>query len=528
MTAIISILFSLNAIADISDAPAQKDFESSTPEAASTVSFNIHADRTGAYHLYLWLLPVKLSNGSFAVYDVKVNDVNAGSISPTRGNWQAIGLDGDKKVNLRKGTNNIKICSRKHILPQVQNIDISLLPQNLINVETEYNNFLEKAKEKRLKNEDAEFMRSLNSNSEGRANRIVNFYEPTEMDLIYTFNSIQYFERGKDITIYTTSTVKHVLDVMIYIIPYPIAHNVHGNVNKYEDAKTGIVIPPPVNIGDDYAKMNVLGQLPTIEQSQGLGWFFVSDFSKKSNLYTTKARLKIPLTGYYLIHMRRDYEGDTTTADLNINNEYFYEDVPISLSMCECNIPADNKDYTAIAKATNYKADPMIFIHGADAYRLVGFNDDRNEDEGNKWGLWRRESCISQKYLIPATAISVSNYSSLTPVFTCTIKGFETESGENAPMKGEKADGHSTLNIELASLDNSPQVTIYCEYIRIESEGIIKSVSLTSIDGLKLFETQNDCKDVSIRTDGLSPKSMCILSISMKDGNIYSRKILLK
>lgn len=57
------------------------------------VSFEVEAPTAGEYHVRFWLFPTKLSNGTFANYEVSANgNLLTDKIIPVHGDWQAIAL----------------------------------------------------------------------------------------------------------------------------------------------------------------------------------------------------------------------------------------------------------------------------------------------------------------------------------------------------------------------------------------------------------------------------------------------------
>jgi hypothetical protein len=70
----------------------------------SITSFEIKSPRSGRYYISFWLCPPKLNDGTFAGYDVSVNDTGvAGKILPNHGDWQSISLSDGEMIELKKG-----------------------------------------------------------------------------------------------------------------------------------------------------------------------------------------------------------------------------------------------------------------------------------------------------------------------------------------------------------------------------------------------------------------------------------------
>lgn len=113
--------------------------------------------------------------------------------------------------------------------------------------------------------------------------------------------------------------------------------------------------------------------------------------------------------------------------------------------MCNCIIPADTNEYTVVATASTYDCDPVLFIHGADAERLVGFNDDCFQKDKQNWRLSPLDACITQAYEVVATKVSVCNYRSITPSSTCKVEIFSGKR-PRSPMLRNNALSNPTMS----------------------------------------------------------------------------------
>lgn len=99
----------------------------------SITSFEIKSPRSGRYYISFWLCPPKLNDGTFAGYDVSVNDTGvAGKILPNHGDWQSISLSDGEMIELKKGLNTVSIIGMIPDIPSVEHIRVSSTRSNSI------------------------------------------------------------------------------------------------------------------------------------------------------------------------------------------------------------------------------------------------------------------------------------------------------------------------------------------------------------------------------------------------------------
>lgn len=92
---------------------------------SSYSSFEVKVPASGNYYINFWLCPSKLSNGRFTEYDVLVNNSYAGKIKPSRSDWQAISLDGNKTIRLEEGNVTISVKGSVPDIPSVEFVRLS-------------------------------------------------------------------------------------------------------------------------------------------------------------------------------------------------------------------------------------------------------------------------------------------------------------------------------------------------------------------------------------------------------------------
>ena len=115
-------------------------------EGRSYTGIEVTAESEGSYYLNFRLLPARLDDGSFSTFDVPVNGERAGEIVPIKGNWQSIGLSGNRPVDLQEGRNTVSVIAR---IPQVAEIEFIRMSKEKEKAEIsseKYDSYLAKAK----------------------------------------------------------------------------------------------------------------------------------------------------------------------------------------------------------------------------------------------------------------------------------------------------------------------------------------------------------------------------------------------
>ena len=88
-------------------------------------SFEVNVSEAGIYYAEFWLLPAEYADGSYTKFHVYANGNLIGHINPTKGNWQAIRIDENETVNLKRGVNIIKIGVPSPEMPTVETIKLA-------------------------------------------------------------------------------------------------------------------------------------------------------------------------------------------------------------------------------------------------------------------------------------------------------------------------------------------------------------------------------------------------------------------
>lgn len=255
----------------------------------------------------------------------------------------------------------------------------------------------------------------------------------------------------------------------------------------------------------------------TSEEMQGLNWKASSEkvTGSKSQVATLKI-LSIPKTGVYLVQVRTTDNSVQGIADVHIDNDYFYEENPISRSYRAISMPADGVEYASMTKSANPGIDdPMIFIHGNGSDRVVGWNDDGPAAKIEENNLDKRDAYISQVYKVPTSGISVSSTSSSRPVSKCHVIT-RMAVNDSQPSSQKKAPEVNNMT--------------YISKLSMESEGISIPGSVKLGEGLAI-SSENRIKEISVfdmagnmlakKTVNSDSASMSLSSLNIDSAGVY-------
>lgn len=382
-----------------------------------SIDFEAYAEEAGTYYVEFWMLPAKYPNLSYSQYTVGVNSTKIGTITPKIGNWQGLSLDDNKPINLKKGWNTISVAGHSPEIPMVESIRLSSTNAGKLFASEEYEEYLSNAKKG--------ISTSISKKETAAFNKVedANFTDDLifeDVDLEYTFYKIQLFDENQDIFIATSSPIEHDID-MIYLGAYGLPP-VSGVSSLSTAVRTNDVGSFPPVISPIRTKLYLPYSSASSAEMQGLNWRGRSEYSLNSTAYLATIHITIPKTGYYVLRVRAREVGELGVADVNINGDYFYEEVPISYSQVPCCIPADGYVYACAVKSDfPLTDDPMLFVQSYAGDRVVGFNDDCGSAGRKSFRLQAFDSYLAQAYNVKTSGISVSSYSSNIPKSTCSI-----------------------------------------------------------------------------------------------------------
>ena len=480
--------------------------------------FFVDASEAGAYNVNFWLLPAKYANGSFTTFYVYVNNEFAGSIKPEKGGWQQ-GATSGKSLKLKKGENTISVATNAPEMPNVESVRISQKAAAARYATAKYESYVKSAAIQRPNASPSSPSRIINKPIE-EENGV-----KQQLPLKYSFQNTFAFTEGQEIFITSSSLVNHAIDLLFC---------------GEEAAPTDLPIVPVfggVDRNKGFTGQYTLYKAATSEEMQGLSFIAWAEKSiNDQSVFVATVKCNIPKTGVYMRKMRSAENGVLSTADLNVNGMYFYDDAPIYYSSMECEIPADGGAYTSTAKFTTEdgapehgdpiltwysQVDPMLFVESKiGGNKIVGFNDD-SDANGN--------SSITQSYIYPVQRLHVCNFSSIEPEITCTVTGGVRLRidppvfgyGGATDIQGVEI-GNDGVSIKPASPQLASSVTI-------SSKNMIKQIHVYDVAGNKIATRQvgDYVKTFTTAELGVTQRGLYVIKTETESG-IRSEKILVR
>ena len=411
-----------SGVTDSDIAPTLKGVSESSDGVENYRTFEFDVATSGDYYARFWLQPATYRDGSFTRYKVFVNSVYVGEIVPTDNRWQSAPIADCPTVMLTEGVNSISVSTVAPEFPEVESIRLSIDAENAEHPSDAYDSFMQSALgavsdiTEYASNGIGEYALSTNSDTGGTFQNI---------PLKYSFYRTYSFTANQEISVSSTSETPHVIDIFYYgkqelVATDPISPIIP--VNSVSET-TGCVIdtadfvPYPSIPGLDKITIAYISATP--DEIQGLNWKAVSErTSDNTGIYSASKTITIPVTGLYMIKLRSATDRTLGVADVTVNGLYSYEDSPIYYAKVSYSIP-DNAGYAVMTVKDD--GDPMLFIEGNDAERIVGYNDDAPSDSASAYSLTTYDSFVFQSYHIRTTGMHVCNFSTLNPESTCTV-----------------------------------------------------------------------------------------------------------
>lgn len=473
-------------------------------------TFCVEAPAERDYFTQFWLLPARYADNTYTPFYIYVNGEYADCINVSSGNWQVAEPAGDGRLHLVEGTNFVSVATRAPEAPDVETVKVAEYFQDAAISSLAYDDYLARAKKSSNTNTVAESVKSSYQNYE-------------KVHLLYSFYQRYYMPKNRILIIETSSKVPHDVDVFFYGYSYI----------KIPELESPLIIYPMTvdtsrekkYISDSIAIAKLKYSTNT-EKMQGYNWKGVSEKSNKTGLQTIKLQMSAPEDGHYFIRFRTRANEQAGVVDVSINGKYFFDSVAVNYVYRDVKFPADNSIYSAytITKESNH-IDPILFIHGNDGDRVVGFNDD---DQSEYPGENKYDSYIEQTYHVPTTRISMSNMGSLIPdtIFSTLIAGSaDTYSRRQRKVTtaAVASPEESIGSIEISNVANNDSPII------ISSPKPITKVSVYTLIGRLLYSGSYDSSRVvlPISVLNLSGAGIFIVSASTTD-ETSSKKVLIK
>ena len=497
-----------------------KNAYESTDGTLNFRNFSVEVLESGNYHAAFWLQPALYADGSYTTFDIYVNGTHAGAITPTNGNWQSAAIDDSPSITLSSGTNVISVATPSPEVPAVESVRLARNGNAVAFSSTAYDTFMQEAKNPNRASTMSETAAS-SPETTGNATGYATF---ANVPLKYSTYKFFTFNKGDDIHFQSSSTVEHVIDVAYCGVFIKNTMSTNDNSTTANGHSTN-------NPSNNIISNNIL--LPSTEEMQGLNWKFPSEVSAgNANRQVAKGIITIPKTGLYMVKMRSAKNGLLSIANLVVNNKYSYESAPIYYSSVDYEIPADGNYYSAIAISPETATNPMLFVEGADAERIVGFYYDTQSPFFESYKpIIKRNAYIIQSYLVKTTGLHACNFSSSSPETSCNIliNPLNPTIEAQQPLRTMAADA---TGIELADsrVAVSPNPVSRELSVTISSTNEISRIDAYGIAGSRVTSVPASGHSVTIPLAdlGIHEAGMYVLNVTTSGGKESTHNIIVK
>lgn len=487
--------------------------------------FEVKVENSQEHYVQFWLRPAKHADNQYTKFYVYLNNHYAGSITPNHGNWQAAHMDGVETLRLSEGTNTIAIATMAPEMPDVESVKIALSREYAKYSTEDFENYLEEAIEGYTYDVPENGISAFADSSVGTTSF-------SNIPLNYSFFATYSFTKDQQVIILSDSQTEHLIDVMFYgtsaVVGQPsLTRTISSNVNTTVASNNSFGAIP------DDGKFVTYINYATSQEMQGLSWLSVSETALNTNKQVASVVFTAPKTGIYLVRLRSKDNGVLGVANLNVNGMYIYEDAPIFYACVPYVIPSDGNQYETMTCCANPGTDdPVLFIQGAEADRLVGVNDDGPSAKLKQYGLSKREAFISQQYLVRTSAISVGNYNSQKPISECTIivKQNEADDASTTAKYVKSQDTQTTGISNTKSIGFEVNQNVHFgKSLQISSGADVRRVDVYNASGVCVGSVQCDSNSVVVPLSSIniSQGGFYVLRAETTNGVII-RKILVK
>lgn len=489
-------------------------------------TFEVKVAENGDYFTDFWIMPAKYTDNSYTKFIVFVNDEYVGHIMPTKGNWQSACVNGKERLSLKAGINSISVGTLSPEIPAVETLKIASTAHEAEISSEKYEEFLKDAAEGLLYDQNIKEteLETFSTDETGTVSA-----EFKAEPLNYTFWNEGYYTEG-ELLITTTSNVPHCIELYFF-----------GTLQK------GEIIRPSSNSSDINLSVTGIpgfGQLPdkphvlytpaTEYQMRTLNGRSVSERSLNNTAEIATLRYNIPVEGFYIFRIRTLDNEVSGVADVIVNGDYFYENVPISCNFINYKIPIDNNEYSFITKCTEPgTADPYLFIHRDRTYNIIGYNDDNKNDEiQEQYSLNKLDSFFSQVFKDKVGGFSISSYSSSNPASTCDVKIIKNISSTQFSSPKRAANSSSAGVKKLSSVNKEisfPGCVDLSGNLNISSENKIENVKIYNLAGINIgsVEFEDSVLSIPLSELNVTETGIYILTITTVDKSV-SGKIIVK
>jgi len=484
-------------------------------------SFEVEVPQAASYYMEMWVLPSRMADDTFSSLFVYLNNAYIGTVKPIAANWQSASLAETETLDLPQGTNVITVATIAPETPGVETIKLAINKAAASFSSEAYTKYLEDAIDGKF------YKTNYNEEETSAVSTCSTAASPAyyaNVDLKYSFWKTFTFTKDQEIFITSSSETEHKIDVQFHGTDNTIAPMIPSvSSTALNNSAIADSLFPKYWFSYTYA---------TSAEMQGPNWSGSSIKASNSTKQVATVRITIPKTGMYMVRMRSTENGVLSVVDLNVNGVYYYEDAPIYLSYVDCVIPADGVEYAVMTNCYNSDTDnPMIFIHGADADRIVGYNNNGPFEKLNEYGLSSKDAYIAQTYFMPTEGISVSSYSSSNPDSKCSIYARVANEDTESAAKAMKSMSSSTTAINSVKDGKGimPSISAQENVLKISSANKIKSVTVYNTAGSALAHFAYNGNNVSVPTSSFNATGSGLYIICIEtEGGVSSRKIIVR
>lgn len=489
-------------------------------------TFEVNVAESGEYFTEFWVMPAKYADNGYTTFMVYVNDEFVGKIIPTKSNWQSARVYDKEALYLKAGLNRISVATCSPEVPAVETIKIAKTDHEARISSDNYVTFLQDVSEGTLpiSNTTSESVQALSTDATGSV-----IAEFNAQPLNYTFWHEGLYTDGDEIYITTSSSVPHCIELYLFGTP------LNGQIVHSSSDSPNIGLPGSgPGIGQIEDKTHIMYTPASEYQMRTINFRGVSERTLNNTAEVATLRYTAPIEGYYIFRVRTLENEISGLADVTVNGNYFYENVPNSCNFINNVIPVDNNEYSIMTRCENpEKDDPYLFIHRDRNYNIIGYNDDnKDSDIREQYNICKRDSYFSQKFQTKAAGLSISNYSSSNPASTCDVIVAKITSSTQsfAARKNGKSNTTGVTEISVSNCNvKIPGAVEQGGNLNLYADKCIENVKVYNLTGMNIGSVE--CKDVvlslSLEELNISQPGIYVVAVTTVDGMV-SGKVLVK
>ena len=392
-------------------------------DGIATKSFTINVPSAGRYYCNFWLMPALHSDRTLTSFNVLLNGNDIGKIRPIMENWQSAHISDKPYIYMAKGDNTISISTGASEIPEVESIKFSKNSKNAEFSSNLYNEYIDNiiSQDGMVDKENSNDDICLLSDNDG------SLVVAQKSSLNYSFYKLLYLREGEEFTASaTTYFFQNALDLFYY--------------------------------GDTDSTINYINDLSWKKISEPV---ITPTSTSKTPIYEATIRVRIPLTGLYMLKPRTIKSKVASIANVSING-VTYNKVPIYYNHIDCVMPADGVKYSAYTVCDNPEVDdPMIFVEGNAGNRIVGFNDNISDNDRRLYSEpSEKDAFVNLSYKVDTSGLHVTSNNSNNPQSNCMVYGGINISRPSfAPKRNPvrnihpKDKGNSIANVEIFDIN---------------------------------------------------------------------------